>query len=47
MLADGEEKDITFNELAEHLYSQVDSEGNQHRIFMEIFNHQRKKECAR
>jgi hypothetical protein len=41
--ADGEEKDIAFNILAEHLYSQVDSEGNQHRIFKEIFNHRRNK----
>jgi hypothetical protein len=28
--ADGEEKDIAYNILAEHIYSQVDSEGNQH-----------------
>jgi lauroyl/myristoyl acyltransferase len=31
--SDGEEKDIAFNVLAEHLYSQVDLEGNQYRIF--------------
>jgi hypothetical protein len=41
--ADGEEKDISFNVLAEHLYSQVDAEGNQHRFFKEIFNHRKNK----
>jgi hypothetical protein len=39
----GEEKDVAFNVLAEHLYSQDDSEGNQHQIFKEIFNHRRNK----
>jgi hypothetical protein len=41
--ADGEEKDIAYSILAEQLYSQVDSEGNQHCLFKEIFNHQRNK----
>jgi hypothetical protein len=40
---DGEEKDIAFNVLSEHLYSQVDKEGRQHRIFKEIFNHRKNK----
>ena len=40
--ADGEEKDIGFNVLAEHLFSQVDTEGNQYRIFREIINHRRR-----
>jgi hypothetical protein len=39
--ADGEEKDIAYNILAEHLYSQVVEEGNQCCLFKEIFNHQR------
>ena len=39
----GEEKDITYNILAEHLFSQVDSEGNQYRLFREIIHHRRKK----
>ena len=40
---DGGEKDITFNLLAEHLYSQVDSEGNQYRLFRELINHRKNK----
>jgi hypothetical protein len=40
---DGEERDITFNLLSEHLYSQVDSEGPQYRIFKEIINHRKNK----
>ena len=38
---DGEEKDIAYNMLAEHLFSQVDSEGNQYRLFSGIINHRR------
>jgi Reverse transcriptase (RNA-dependent DNA polymerase) len=44
--ADGEEKDVSFNILAEHLYSQVDSEGNQYRLFREIINHRRNKNAV-
>jgi Reverse transcriptase (RNA-dependent DNA polymerase) len=40
---DGEEKDISYNILAEYLFSQVDSEGNQYRIFREIINHRKGK----
>jgi Reverse transcriptase (RNA-dependent DNA polymerase) len=43
---DGEEKDISYNILAEHLYSQVDSEGNQYRIFREIINHRSNKRAV-
>jgi hypothetical protein len=42
---DGEQKDIAYNMLAGHLYSQVDKDGNQYRLFKEIINH-RKKELA-
>jgi hypothetical protein len=42
---DVDQKDITYNILAEHLYSQVDKDGNQYRLFKEIINH-RKKEMA-
>jgi hypothetical protein len=28
--------------LAEHLYSQVDNDGNQYRLFKEIINHRKK-----
>ena len=41
--ADGEQVDISYNTLAEHLYSQVDTEGNQYQIFKEIVNHRRRK----
>jgi hypothetical protein len=34
---------IAFNVLAEHLFSQVDSEGNQYRLFKEIINHRKGK----
>lgn len=40
---DGEEKDISYNLLAEYLFSQVDSEGNQYRLFREIINHRKTK----
>jgi Reverse transcriptase (RNA-dependent DNA polymerase) len=40
---DGEEKDISYNILAEHLYSQIDSEGRQYRLFKEIINHRKNK----
>ena len=33
----------SYNTLAEHLYSQVDSEGNQYQIFKEIIGHRRGK----
>jgi hypothetical protein len=40
---DGEQKDIAYNMLADHLYSQVDKDGNQYRLFKEIINHRKKK----
>lgn len=40
---DGDEKDLLYNVIAEHLFSQVDSEGNQYRLFQEIINHRRKE----
>jgi hypothetical protein len=36
---DGEQKDVSYNLIAEHLFSQVDSKGNQYRLFKEIINH--------
>jgi hypothetical protein len=38
---DGDEKDFAYNILAEHLYSQIDSEGNQHQLFNGIINHRK------
>lgn len=43
---DGEEQDVSYNILAEHLYSQVDSDGNQYQIFREIINHRRNKSAV-
>jgi hypothetical protein len=43
---DGDQKDITYNIIAEHLFSQVDSEGNQFRLFKEIVNHRRPKRAV-
>ena len=40
---DGEQQEISYNMLAEHLYSQCDSEGNQYHIFREIINHRKTK----
>jgi hypothetical protein len=40
---DGTQKDISFNTLAEHLFSQVDEEGKQYRLFREIIGHRRNK----
>jgi hypothetical protein len=39
--ADGEQKDVAYNVIAEHLFSQIDSEGNQYRLFKDIINHRR------
>ena len=39
---DGDEKDISYNILSEHLYSQVDEEGNYYYIYKEIINHHKK-----
>ena len=33
---DGDETDIAYNVIAEHLFSQVDEEGNQYQLFKEI-----------
>lgn len=40
---DGETCDISYNTIAEHLYSQCDADGNQYQIFREIINHRRNK----
>ena len=40
---DGEQQEISYNLLAEHLYSQCDSEGRQHQIFREIIHHRKTK----
>ena len=39
----GEEQEVSYNTLAEHLFSQVDCEGNHHQLFHEIFNHRKTK----
>jgi hypothetical protein len=36
---DGKQQDIAYNMLAEHLFSQVDEEGNQYRMFKAIIGH--------
>ena len=33
---DGDEKDVAYNVIAEHLYSQVDEHGNQYHIYKDI-----------
>lgn len=43
---DGDEKDLLYNVIAEHLFSQVDSEGNQYRLFQELINHRRNEKTA-
>ena len=40
---DGDEKDVSYNVLAQHLFSQVDAEGNQYRLFREIIGHRKGK----
>ncbi len=42
-LPDGETLDVAYNILAEHLYSQVDDEGNQYKMFKAIINHRKNK----
>jgi len=39
---DGDEKDIAYNVVAEHLFSQVDEYGNQYHIYKDIINHRKK-----
>ena len=43
---DGEEKDISYNILAEHLYSQMDSEGNQYRLFNALIGHRKRSSAV-
>ena len=43
---DGDEKDISYNLLAEHLYSQVDSEGNQYRLFNGLIGHRKRSSAV-
>ena len=43
---DGSEKDMAYNILAEHLFLQVDSEGNQYRLFKGIVGHRRLKNAV-
>jgi hypothetical protein len=40
---DGEQEDIIYSLLAEHLYSQVDNERKQYSLFKEIIKHRRAK----
>lgn len=41
---DGDQKDVAYNVIAEHLYSQIDSEGNkQYQLFKDIVNHRKNK----
>ena len=40
---DGDETDIAYNVIAEHLFSQVDEEGNQYQLFKEIVGHRKNK----
>jgi hypothetical protein len=38
---DGDQQDIRYNIIAEYLFSQVDEEGNQYRLFKEIVGHRK------
>lgn len=38
---DGNVEAVAYNLIAEHLYSQVDEEGNQYRLFLEIVDHRK------
>ena len=40
---DGDERDVSYNTIAEHLFSQVDEEGNQYQLFKEIIGHRKNK----
>uniref|UniRef100_A0A6U5JYV1 Uncharacterized protein n=1 Tax=Corethron hystrix TaxID=216773 RepID=A0A6U5JYV1_9STRA len=40
---DGDEKDVAYNVIGEHLYSQVGEEGNQYQLFRAIVAHRRTK----
>ena len=40
---DGDETDVAYNVIAEHLFSQVDEDGNQYQLFKEIVGHRKNK----
>jgi hypothetical protein len=42
----GEQQDIAYYVLAEHLFSQIDEEGNQYWMFKAIIGHRRKKDAV-
>ena len=39
----GEQQEVSYNTLAEHLYSPCNSKGDQYQFFREVFNHQKNK----
>lgn len=43
---DGDEMDVSYNTIAEHLFSQVDEEGNQYQLFKEIIGHRKNKQAV-
>jgi len=43
---DGETCDVSYNTIAEHIFSQCDSEGNQYQIFQEIVHHRRNRNAV-
>ena len=43
---DREVKDIVYNVLAEHLYSQVDFKGNQHKLFSGLIGHRKRSSAV-
>jgi hypothetical protein len=45
-LPDGEMKDVDYNILAEHMFSQMDKDGNQFILFSGIIGHLRKWQCC-
>ena len=43
LFPDGNERDVSYNIIAENLFSQVDKEGNQYQLFKEIIGHRKNK----
>ena len=44
--ADGEEEDFHYNQIAEHIFSQHDEEGNWYQLFKDIVDHRKTKSAV-
>ena len=43
---DGDQQELTYNNIVQHLYSQVDAEGNQYFLYKDIINHRKTRSAV-